>query len=249
MSDSASKGLIASAISVMILAVVLALAAVVVAVMVYIKPFDKLGKKSKKSPKQEQLINGMQYVDLGLSVMWAAYNVGSSSPAEYGHYYAWGETNPKSSYSHSNYSYGDYPFYSKYVPSGWFTDNLTVLEQSDDAVTMNWGHPWRMPTQKEFEELATKCTATWTTLDGVDGTKFTGPNGNSIFLPACGLFKSSAIENQGTEGFYWSSSLKVEEFNCAYRLYFDLQTVGATFWHGRHYGYNVRGVVDKFNVY
>ncbi|WP_290091377.1 PEGA domain-containing protein, partial [uncultured Muribaculum sp.] len=40
-------------------------------------------------------INGHEYVDLGLSVKWAACNVGASSPEDYGNYYAWGETATK----------------------------------------------------------------------------------------------------------------------------------------------------------
>lgn len=37
-------------------------------------------------------------VDLGLSVKWAACNLGASAPEEYGDYFAWGETAPKSYY-------------------------------------------------------------------------------------------------------------------------------------------------------
>ena len=36
------------------------------------------------------------YVDLGLSVKWATCNVGADSPEDYGDYFAWGETEPKS---------------------------------------------------------------------------------------------------------------------------------------------------------
>ena len=37
---------------------------------------------------------GHEYVNLGLSVMWATCNIGASTPQEYGDYFAWGETVP-----------------------------------------------------------------------------------------------------------------------------------------------------------
>ena len=45
--------------------------------------------------------NGHEYVDLGLSVKWATCNVGATKPEEYGDYFAWGETQPKSNYDWS----------------------------------------------------------------------------------------------------------------------------------------------------
>ena len=45
-------------------------------------------------------------VDLGLSVKWATFNLGASSPEEYGGYYAWAETETKDTYTWSNYRYG-----------------------------------------------------------------------------------------------------------------------------------------------
>ena len=36
------------------------------------------------------MINGHDYVDLGLSVLWATCNVGAEKAEEYGDYYAWG---------------------------------------------------------------------------------------------------------------------------------------------------------------
>lgn len=40
-----------------------------------------------------------EYVDLGLSVKWASFNVGATKPEETGDYFAWGETEPKPEYS------------------------------------------------------------------------------------------------------------------------------------------------------
>ena len=64
---------------------------------------------SKEQPKPNVVINkdrgrlnGHEWVDLGLSVLWATSNVGASSPSDYGDYYAWGETKTKSSYTEGN---------------------------------------------------------------------------------------------------------------------------------------------------
>ena len=48
-----------------------------------------------------------QEVDLGLpsGLIWAGWNVGASSPEQYGGYYAWGELEEKDDYTLSNYQY------------------------------------------------------------------------------------------------------------------------------------------------
>ncbi len=157
-------------------------------------------------------------VDLGLSVKWASCNVGATSPEDYGGYYAWGETSTKNDYDWSTLKYctdtsGDH--FSKYVSSGnaeyWsgegMPDNRTKLMLSDDAARANWGGSWRMPTEAEWTELRTKCKWTWTSQGGKNGYKVTGPNGNSIFLPAADFRNGTFLGSAGSDGFYWSSSL------------------------------------------
>jgi len=161
-------------------------------------------------------LHGHDWVDLGLpsGTRWATCNVGANSPTDYGNYYAWGETSTKTTYDWSTYRYcnGDYDKLTKYCSeseygNNGFTDNLTTLQSSDDAATANWGKGWRMPTGVEFEELTNNCTITWTTQKGVNGRLFTGPNGNSIFLPAAGYRLDSSLYGGGSYGLYWSSSL------------------------------------------
>ena len=48
---------------------------------------------------------GLEYVDLGLSVEWAACNVGSCTHEGYGKFFAWAETAPKGAYCWSKYKY------------------------------------------------------------------------------------------------------------------------------------------------
>ena len=86
-------------------------------------------------------------------------------------------------------------------------DSLTTLEPVDDAATANIGNEARTPTKADWEELMNTTTAEWTTLNGVNGRKFTGPNGNSVFLPAAGFRIGSESRNAGYSGNYWSSSL------------------------------------------
>ena len=155
-------------------------------------------------------------VDLGLSVKWASFNLGASTPEGSGDYFSWGETAAKSSYSWSSYSYGqgkNGPF-SEYVADAAHgtPDYKTILDLEDDAAHAVWGDAWRMPSKEEFQELRNNCTWTWTTINSVNGYKVSSSiTGNSIFLPAAGMMSGSKVQNSGTEGDYWSSSLYTAE--------------------------------------
>ena len=148
------------------------------------------------------------WVDLGLpsGLRWATRNVGASSPTDYGNYYAWGEITPKSFYDLSTYSYCYYDeelneyVYTKYNSS----DGLTNLQPGDDAATNNYGG--RTPTRDEWNELISYTTRQWVTLNGVSGMCLTGPNGNSIFLPAAGWYSGSVPLGVDGDGVYWSST-------------------------------------------
>ena len=157
-----------------------------------------------------------EYVDLGLSVMWATTNVGAESAEEYGDYFAWGETTPKEEYNTTTYQYYDRSTgqYTKYG-----SDSLTMLEPEDDAAHVNWGGEWRMPSKEEMNELIDKCTWTWTQYNGIDGYEVTGTNGNSIFLPAAG-YKGSGGPSYpaGEYGLYWLKN----ELNVAHNYFADL---------------------------
>ena len=163
-------------------------------------------------------------VDLGLSVKWASFNVGATKPEEYGGYYAWGETEEKEDYSWETYKWcnGSEDTMTKYCTDSSFgtVDNKTVLDPEDDVAHVKWGGDWRMPTLAEWNELLNNCTWEWTALNGVDGYRVTGPNGNSIFLPAAGYRYGADIDYAGIRGYCWSSSLNSDFSRDAFYLDF-----------------------------
>ena len=175
---------------------------------------------------------GHGYVDLGLSVKWATCNVGATSPEDYGHCFAWGETSPKDEYTEDNCS-----TYGKQMSD--IADNAQY-----DAATANWGGNWRMPTKNELKELSNNCTWTWTTQNGVNGYNVKGPNGNSIFLPAAGGRYWSSLYNAGSYGLYWSSS-PYDNYSDNYAYDLDFDSGGQGMGPGnRGYGRSVRPVVE-----
>lgn len=201
-------------------------------------------------------------VDLGLSVKWAPWNVGASAPMEYGNYFAWGETGgewekeQKSDYSWSTYKWcmnGSSSQLTKYCTNSsygynGFIDNKTVLDLKDDAAAAIWGGSWRMPTNDELDELKTQCTWTWTTLNGVYGSKVTsnkeGYTEKWIFLPAAGYQDGTRLYNVDYYGYLGSSSLNTNFPSYSYHVYYNSYYVD---WRGfyRCFGLSVRPVCDK----
>ena len=157
-----------------------------------------------------------QEVDLGLpsGTLWASCNVGANSQEEYGDYFAWGETSPKSSYGWSNYRWanGRFNALTKYVTNGSYgyrRDNISELELADDAARVNMGSPWRIPTPDQISELKGKCTWVWMTINGVNGYLVIGPNYNTIFLPAAGYYDYSTLKQKDTNGYFWSNKINI----------------------------------------
>ena len=198
--------------------------------------------------------DGHKYVDLGLSVKWAAYDIGAKSAAEHGSFFAWGETQPKDKYSWENYKYaaprkeygGDTRAFddeyemTKYNIDGGseYYDGKTTLELMDDAAHMAWGGNWRMPTADECDELFEKCEWTWTEYLGMGGYDVKGPNGNRIFLPELEIGQPTP-QLINTSLYRWSSS--VLSGKTAYRLDGD----GGDNAHYRCEGLFVRAVWGK----
>ena len=181
-------------------------------------------------------------VDLGLSVMWATCNVGASSPEEYGDYFAWGETTTKSSYDEDNST--THGLSTSTLQSRGIIGSDGNLTAAYDAATANWGGSWRMPTLDEIKELLNNCTWTWTTQNGVNGRKVTGPSGNSIFLPAAGGRYGTDLYDAGSRGDYWSATPD-SNGDLACNLYFGSDNYDWGDYYFRDLGHSVRPVSDE----
>lgn len=142
-------------------------------------------------------------VDLGLSVKWRGWNLGADAPEGYGRYYAWGETTDKQTYTWETYFDNPYGTDNEWVGCTLTSD---ISNTEYDAASVELGNSWRMPTKDEMQELVSNCTWEWAAVNGVNGFKVTGPNGNYIFLPAAGNADGSNITSQGAYGGYWTST-------------------------------------------
>ena len=195
--------------------------------------------------------DGHECVDLGLpsGLLWATCNIGADAPEDYGDYFAWGETQPKSAYSWNTYQLcnGGFHMLTKYCSNSLFgyngfTDNETVLSPEDDAATANWGSDWHMPTKEDWQELYNNTTCIWVTQNGVKGRLFIASNGNSLFLPASGYYNGTHLYYPGGNGYYWMSTLNTATPDRAWS--FNMQVSGCFMvnYRSRHYGQSVRAV-------
>ena len=176
-------------------------------------------------------INGHEWVDLGLSVKWATCNVGATLPSDYGDYLAWGEISTKSSYTENNSK-----TYNKHM--GDIAGNSQY-----DAARANWGSTWRMPTEKEFQELQDQCTWTWRSQGGHKGYRITSKtNGNSIFLPAAGSRYEKSLYLVGSNGYYWSAG--PSNTTDGRHLLFNSGNVFPQSYNSRAHGFSVRPVSE-----
>ena len=205
-------------------------------------------------------------IDLGLpsGLKWASFNLGATQPDEYGDYFAWGESEPyyicqdpliwidgkANGYTWSSYKWSWSPFnkqltkYCTIADYGYegFMDNKAVLDPEDDAARVILGNMWRMPNYEEWNELIKHCSCKRTAVNGVEGSLMTGPNGNSIFLPAAGVASSTSFTSRGYDANYWSSSLNSDNPEEAGRV---SVTYGRCWYTSRYIGYPIRPVCSE----
>ena len=172
--------------------------------------------------------NNIKLIDLGLpsGTLWADRNVGADNPEGYGDYFRFGETTPFME---------DSPFY-KYEDI-----NEDIAGTDKDAATTILGEQFRIPSIEQIKELLRFCSWQWTQVNGVNGTMFTGPNGNSIFFPASGIRNgcNGYLSYVGSFGFFWSASL--EGSGTGHGFYFNSSYWGCSYY-SRTYGFSVRPV-------
>lgn len=244
----------------------------IVACIISIVAITAIILRSQKDPDpspESSTIDGHEWIDLGLpsGLLWAACNLGATTPEEYGDYYAWGEIEPY--YSSLNpliwkdgkdagYTWESYKFllgndergpFSKYVADSSLgaIDDKTVLETVDDVAYVILNGKGRMPTENEWNELKYYCKWTWTSRHGVNGYLATGLNGNFIFLPAAGGLSGINLIKTGVEGNYWSSSLdKYSIFAPVFNFSDSVKvSTNISVWAYRCNGYSVRPVSNQ----
>ena len=157
------------------------------------------------------IYDGHEYVDLGLpsGLKWATCNIGAYKPTDYGEYFAWGETVPKGNYVDSNSK--------TYFKSVLEFDGVAEY----DAARTNWVGRWRMPTEKEFEELRKNCHFKWIEINGVNCGVFISKNNSAcLILPAAGYKYETNTLYEDARGLYWSASPYWEGYQTAWFLSF-----------------------------
>lgn len=230
-----------------------------------------------------QSTENLKAIDLGLpsGTKWANMNLGANSPSDYGGYFSWGETSTKDTYSLDTYKWYDswtikdstyvdddgftvniegatYSGYTKYVSNKddaykEICDYKTILDIEDDAARAILGRNWQMPSYSQLHELKTNCTWTWASINGVNGYKVVGPNGNFIFLPAAGFKESNNRYHPGNEfrvgewGSYLSNQAHSSWVQYARDLYFSSTKVNddtgilSDFFNGHYNGCRYQG--------
>jgi hypothetical protein len=139
--------------------------------------------------------NGHDYIDLGLSsgTLWATMNIGASSVTDPGFYFAWGETEPKSSYTWENYAFGTEDNLTEYC----YDENLgafdkTRLDLEDDAAHVLWGGGWHIPTIYQLQELYEYFGSNISDITYSDNYMVFR---NLLYIPEAGVMDDSSLSN------------------------------------------------------
>ena len=152
-------------------------------------------------------IDGHEYVDLGLSVLWATCNLGANSPDETGDWYAFADPDEIL----EDVSYRNKEALANYYDSLHFEVGDTISGTNLDVAKKKWGSLWRIPRKDDFAELIDNCSI----QRNGNYLEFTSKiNDNRIFLPLAGSidrkgyldeYGHAAYENQN--GIYWAGDI------------------------------------------
>ena len=106
------------------------------------------------------------------------------------------------------------------------------------------GSPWKMFTQTQGQELIDGTNSTWTTINGVNGRKFTSKTDSSkyIFLPAAGDWIDKNYYSAGEWGRYWSS--KWDPSYYAYYINLSNSMLNIQSYDEPHYCFSVRAIIQ-----
>lgn len=220
-----------------------------------------------KTESSKYKTNGYSYVDLGLpsGTLWATMNVGAQSETDFGLYFAWGETEgyplqdgllcADRSFAISTYKYAIYnPKRQIWAMSKYSSldspELLTQLTEEDDAVKVNMGGDWHMPTSAQLDELLNDEILTKEIIENYNNTDIKGllitskVNGQKLFFPYSGLVQDSLSSSVLT---ILSKDLAISSKDYKYVL--SLQSNNKTTLTEvksiRFYGYTMRGVIGN----
>ncbi len=193
-------------------------------------------------------LHGHKCVDMGLSVNWAPVNLDvnkatfeAESPEAWGSYAGWGDPTGKMT-SDDNDDYLGY------------TPPANICGSPNDIARVYWGGAWRLPTYEEFMEFTEDndmCQRKWTTLNNHHGYNITGPNGNSIFMPAAGFFfkdfsTPTTPADLDVDGGYWTGeSFIATDYKARGRYLFFLKDYFGLVFDTRAYRQSVRPCIQK----
>lgn len=165
--------------------------------------------------------------------------------------------------------------YSKYTVEG------AVLDSSDDAAAYAWGERFRVAQESHWRELMANCfwmrTDSYRSTGrtgfivfmakaGVDkgacqltpggsapsGSNYDVASDAHIFLPACGYFDGTSLQNTATDAYYYCANIATTLWkntdilpSCACVLYFGYDGMYQKDLIERYYGFSLRPVIEK----
>ena len=177
--------------------------------------------------------------DNGKPLYWSSWNLGASSPEDYGGLYGWADpTGVKRSTNLNDYPNANPP------------KNIAGTEY--DIAREMWGVGWRIPSVNEMWSLLANSNEEWTSIDGVKGVKYTSKiNGNSLFFPVAPIRYGNSVDSE-SETYYWLCNLDGEnpELGNTFYIFYrndhlnDYPTAGKQ----RYFGLPIRPVKEMVYV-
>lgn len=147
----------------------------------------------------------------GKPLYWSSWNLGATSPEDYGGLYGWADPTGRKRSTNLN----DYP-------SANPPQDISGTEY--DIARQMWGTGWRIPSNNEMWRLSANSDKEWVTVNGVTGVRYTSKiNGHSIFFPVAPIRTGSSIV-QGTQSYYWLNAINEKDKTMAGTFYLD------TYW-------------------
>lgn len=177
------------------------------------------------------MVNGQKFIDLGLEsgLLWAECNIGATRDKLSGNFYAWGETETKTSYTIDNAKWQQ----TEYTAG-------TTLTAEDDVATVLYGTAVHIPTRADFNELSNLKRICYSEYDDAERTnlyffKMTSKLDSSqeLYLPLSGVMDGTSLSSKNIEGDYWTSepcSTLTYEYRTAYYLLGMKTKNGSSAW-------------------